>query len=222
VSIAYAYDGLIYLAATKACTLACTFCPKTHGRWDVAGNDMERDPPKPSSDELIAAAEAEGLEEIDNVAFVGLGEPTMRLDVLLETAKKLKARGKHVRVVTDGLANARAGEDVTPRFEGVVDEVHVSLNAHDGETYARICPNKFGAEAHRHAQDFIREIKRHVPKVSATCITLPDVDVAGVQKIADDLGVPLRVRPYFDPLTGEPHEKARSVEGEELQQLLKR
>ena len=138
-SIAYLYDGGLYLAVTHRCTLACTFCPKVNGRWTVAGNDMQRDP-KPSADDLLAAAEAIGLAEHHKVSFVGLGEPTLRLSVVVETGKRLRASGHSVRVVTDGLASLRAGHNVSGEFAGAVDEIHVSLNAADAETYARLCP----------------------------------------------------------------------------------
>jgi TatD DNase family protein len=202
VAIAYAYDGTLYLAVTRRCTLACTFCPKTHGRWVVAGNDMSHDL-EPSSKELIAAAEAVGLAGFHDVAFVGLGEPTMRLEVIVEVGRALRARGHRVRLVTDGLASLRAGRDVSAELDGAVDEVDVSVNAPDGATYARLCPNHFGAAA---ACDFVRHVKAHVPDVKVSVVAVPNVDLPACERLAAELGVPLRVRPYFDPLAGEPHE----------------
>jgi TatD DNase family protein len=211
-AVAYAYDGVLYLAVTRRCTLACSFCPKIHGRWVVADNDMSRDP-EPTLDELFAAAEAAGLASHHDVAFVGLGESTMRLELVLAAGRRLRAEGHRVRLVTDGLASLRAGADVTPQFEGAFDEVSVSLNAPDGETYARICPNRYGADAHRAACEFLRALKAHVPRVTATAIAMPGVDLDACARLADELGVALRVRPYFDPLAGEPHgPKASSTE----------
>lgn len=203
-AVAYAYDGTMYLAVTRRCTLHCVFCPKTHGRWTVAGNDMARDP-EPSAAELIAAAEGAGLTSYHEVAFVGLGESTLRLDVVVEVGRALKARGHRVRLVTDGLASLRAGEDVSPRLAGAVDEVDVSLNAADPETYARLCPNAHGPAAHAAACDFLRAVQAHVPTVKASVVALPEVDVEACRRLADHLGVELRVRPYFDPRAGEPH-----------------
>ena len=56
------------------------------------------------------------------------------------------------------------------------------------------------------ACDFIRAVKRHVPSVVASVVATPGQDLAACRALADDLGVPLRVRPYFDPKLGEPHE----------------
>ncbi|MFZ5444876.1 MAG: TatD family nuclease-associated radical SAM protein [Myxococcota bacterium] len=206
-AIAYVYDGTLYLAITRRCTLACTFCPKVHGRWVVAGNDMSHDQ-EPSAAEALAAAHALMPQvPAKKAAFVGLGEPTMRLDVLCAVGRQLRADGFHVRVVTDGLANLRAGHDVTPQLEGAVDEVSVSLNAPDGDTYVKVCPNRYGAAAHAAVCDFIGAVKPHVPSVLASVVTAPGVDVEATQALARKLGVPLRVRPYFDPRLGEPHEQ---------------
>jgi TatD DNase family protein len=205
VAVAYAYDGVMYLAVTRRCTLHCTFCPKMNGRWVVAGNDMQHDP-EPSADELVHAAEEAGLAAHRDVAFVGLGEPTLRLDVVLEVGRALRARGHHVRLVTDGLANLREGRDVTPELAGAVDEVHVSLNAADPATYVTVCPSKYGEAAHAAMCAFIRAARAHVA-VQATAITQPGVDIPACQRLAKALGVPLRVRPYFDPRAGEPHEQ---------------
>lgn len=209
VAVAYAYDGVMYLAVTRRCTLHCTFCPKTNGRWVVAGNDMAHDP-EPSPAELLLAAEEAGLASFRDVAFVGLGEPTLRLEVVLEVGRALRARGHRVRLVTDGLANLREGRDVTPELASAVDEVHVSLNAADPATYAAVCPSKYGEAAHAAVCAFLRAARAHLP-VQATAITQPGVDIDACKTLAQALGVPLRVRPYFDPRAGEPHERGRQV-----------
>ncbi len=204
-AVAYAYDGVMYLAVTRRCTLHCVFCPKTHGIWTVAGNDLSKDA-EPDVATLLAAADAAGLVPAQPVAFVGLGEPTMRLDVVEPVGRLLRGRGHHVRLVTDGLANLRAGEDVTPRLAGAVDEVNVSLNAPNGEVYARVCPNPHGAAAHAQVCAFISRVKAHVPKVVATVVAVDGVDVPACQALAASLRVALRVRPYFDPRTEAPHD----------------
>jgi TatD DNase family protein len=206
VAVAYVYDDTLYLAITKRCTLACTFCPKTHGRMTVAGNDMRPDRELDAQTILdLAHAALPGLRS-RNVAFVGLGEPTMRLPVLVEVGRRLRAEGLHVRVQTDGLANLRAGRDVSPELDGAVDEVSVSLNAPDPATYARLCPSAHGEAAHAAVCDFIEAVRDHGIPVIATVVEAPGVDIAATQALADRLRVPLRVRPYFDPTVGEPHE----------------
>lgn len=205
-AIAYPYDGVLYLAPTRRCTLACTFCPKQHGRWTVAGNELRWDR-EPTAGALYAAAQALEPARFRQVAFVGLGEPTLRLPVVLEVGRRLRAAGNQVRLVTDGLACLREGRDVTAELASAVDEVHVSLNAPDGETYARLCPSAYGAAAHAAACDFIRAAKQRV-QVVATVVAAPGLDLPACRRLAQALGVPLRERPWFDPQLGEPHESS--------------
>ncbi|MBI5494435.1 MAG: radical SAM protein [Deltaproteobacteria bacterium] len=209
-AIAYVYDGKLYLAASRHCTLACSFCPKVHGQWNVAGNDMSRDQ-EPTASQLLAAVDALGVPTSMEAAFVGLGEPTFRLDVVCEVGRTLRQRGHRVRLVTDGLANLRAGKDVTPALEGCVDEVNVSLNAPDGASYARLCPNRYGPAAHAAVCAFIRTAQARLPCVVATVVAAPGVDVDACRALGRTLGVPVRVRPYFDPVTGSPHEQGTEL-----------
>lgn len=203
-AIAYAYDGCLYLAVSRRCTLHCTFCPKTHGRWIVAGNDMRADK-EPSVEEVLAAAEIAGRARHQEVAFVGLGEPTLRMSVVIAVGRALRAQGHYVRLVTDGLASLREGRDVSPELEGAVHEVDVSLNAPDGETYVGLCPNPHGAAAHEAACAFVRRVRLFVPHVVATFVRVRGLDVPACERLAASLGVAARIRPYFDPLAGEPH-----------------
>ncbi len=205
-AVAYEYDGTLYLAITRRCTLACVFCPKLRGRWTVAGNDMSRDG-EPTLKELIYCAESVGLARYQRVAFVGLGEPTLRLDLVIEVGRLLRSKGHHVRLVTDGLASLRAGRDVSAELADALDEVHVSLNAADPETYARFCPSPFGASAHPAVCEFIRAARAHISLVKATVVALPDLDLRACERLASSLGVPLRVRPYFPPQDGNPHDR---------------
>lgn len=207
-AIAYPYDGVLYLAVTRRCTLACAFCPKQHGRWVVAGNDL-RDDAEPTAEALLAAARALDPGAFREVAFVGLGEPTLRLAVVIEVGRQLRASGHRVRLVTDGLASLREGREIAPELASAVDEVHVSLNAADPETYARLCPNRYGAAAHAAACDFIRSARQHIGQVVATVVTVPDLELPACRVLAGQLGVPLRERPWFDPVVGEPHEQGR-------------
>lgn len=162
---------------------------------------------EPDAEQLMAAARVVGLEKHPHVAFVGLGEPTLRLDVVTSVGRQLRALGHHVRLVTDGLANLRAGTDVTDQLVGAVDEVSVSINAADPVTHARLCPNRFGTAAHAAACGFVRALKGKVPSVLVSVVDAPGTDLPACHRLAEDLGVPLRVRPYFNPEEGEPHEQ---------------
>jgi TatD DNase family protein len=195
--LAYPLGDALYLNVTSACTLACTFCPKIRdGDWVVGGFDLRlrRDP---SADEVWAAALGAGLEGRSEVVFTGLGEPTRRLEVVLEVTRRLRAAGvARVRVDTDGLASLREGGDVPPRLAAAgVTALSVSLNAPDAETYARICPSRFGAAAYAAMQDFVRSAVRCIPDVAASAVALPGLSEAECRAVAEALGARFRWRP---------------------------
>jgi TatD DNase family protein len=195
---AYVLGDALYLNLTSACTLACVFCPKIRdGDWVVGGHDLRLTRP-PSVDEVWAQVERAGVANQTEVVFTGLGEPTRRLDVLLEVARRLvRAGARRIRLDTDGLANLREGRDVTPELAAAgVGAVVVSLNAPDAPTYARLCPNVHGAAAWEAARGFIRAAVRHVPEVQASFVGMPGLDEGACRRAAEELGATFRWRPY--------------------------
>ena len=134
------------------------------------------------------------------VVFCGFGEPTERLDVLLELARWIRQHYRRpliIRVNTNGhgyLLNQ--GRDVATELKAAgVDKVSVSLNAAEKETYAEICRPTFDG-AYEAVTDFIRKAKL-VLDVEASAVRIPEVDIAKVQTVAAGLGVKFRVREYI-------------------------
>jgi len=195
--IAYVIRDNLYLNITNACTLDCTFCVKQHDRFVVKGHPLKLDR-APSIDAILAACG--DVTPYREVVFVGLGEATLRLEVLKQVAAWLKQRGKRVRLDTDGLASLVHQRPVAAELVGLVDAVSVSLNAADAVTYARICPSKFGATAYDSVRQFIAEARTAGLDVTATIVGLPEYDVATIERcraIAErELQVKFRLRAY--------------------------
>ncbi|HET8732837.1 MAG TPA: TatD family nuclease-associated radical SAM protein [Anaeromyxobacteraceae bacterium] len=195
---AYALGDALYLNLTSACTLACVFCPKIRDDdWVVGGYDLRLTRP-PTADEVWDQVTRAGLAGRPEVVFTGLGEPTRRLDVLLEITRRLVAAGvTRVRLDTDGLANLREGRDVVPELAAAgLGAVVVSLNAPDAATYARLCPNRHGERAWEEVRSFIRAAVRHIPEVQASFVGVPGLDEGSCRREAESLGARFRWRPY--------------------------
>lgn len=189
--ISYRIDNNLYLSITDRCTLECAFCPKTHGDMTVKGYDLSFDH-RPTAGEVIAAID--DPSRYDEVVFCGYGEPTMRLNVLLEVARDIKARGGRVRLNTDGLSNLVHKHDTLPELAECVDALSVSLNAQNQEVYDRHCrPNLPGS--YQAVLEFLREAPKYIGDVTATAIDgLEGVDIAACEAIAGELGVKFRRR----------------------------
>ncbi|MCL5022798.1 MAG: TatD family nuclease-associated radical SAM protein [Nitrospirae bacterium] len=187
--IAYAIRDSLYLNITNRCTNKCSFCVRFHSDY-VKGHHL-RLSEEPTADELKKTiGDPSAYRE---VVFCGYGEPLLRLDVVKTVAVWVKEKGGSVRINTNGHGNLIHRRNILPELEGIVDSLSVSLDAQDEETYNRICappfPNAFSGVV-----SFIREAKKHVPCVQATVVETDGVDVGKCGKIAEELGVRLRVR----------------------------
>ena len=189
--IGYSLHGNRYLNITNRCTLRCAFCPKFNNVWTVQEFDL-RLYHEPDTDEILAAAGDPCAYK--EVVFCGMGEPTLRLNTMLNIAKNLHARGGRVRVNTDGLANLVYQRDITPDLEGNIDALSVSLSAQDEAVYNRHCRPKLPG-AYDAMLRFTRRARDYVPDITMTAIDgLPDVDIKACEQIARKLGVQFRRR----------------------------
>ena len=194
-TIAYTLHGNCYLNITSRCTLRCRFCPKHNRNWVVQDYDLTLRHEPEREEILNALGDPTRYHE---VVFCGLGEPTQRLDVLLDVARAVKQQGGHVRINTDGLANLIHGRDVTPELAKCVDRVSISLNAQNADVY----------EQHTHPKmhntypamlDFVRRARDSGMDVTVTAIDgLDGVDIDACHEIADKLGVAFRRRVLND------------------------
>ena len=192
-------DGL-YVNLTNRCPCACAFCIRNNGDGAYGSDSLWLDR-EPDADEVFAAIVAAHPERFAEIVFCGYGEPTERLDVLLEVAGRLKRDYPDipVRVNTNGLADLIAGGSVAARFEGLVDSLSISLNAADAEEYAALCRPRFGLESYGAILRFAEEVKRYVPSVVMTVVAAPgftDGKLAACRAVCGRIGVPLRVRDY--------------------------
>jgi TatD family-associated radical SAM protein len=195
----YCLDDTLYLNITNQCSNCCYFCLKRYKRG-VGGFNLKL-AQEPNVEEITAElAEVLHMRSWGGLVFCGFGEPTERLDVLLEVARWVRQNyGKplQIRLDTNGHGYVlNAGRDVAPEMKAAgIDRVSVSLNAGDRETYIEICKPTF-PDAYEAVLDFIGKAKL-VLTVEVTAVRLPEVDLAKVQAVADGLGVVFKIREYI-------------------------
>lgn len=193
--IAYRIRNSLYLNITNRCTNSCTFCGKKRS-WFVKGHylKLEREP---DVEEIISSID--DPSNYDEIVFCGYGEPLLRLDVVKKVCEDLRKKSaRKIRIDTDGLANTVHKIDVPKFLKGFVDVYSVSLNAHDEESYAKLCRPPQGIKGFADVLDFIKSAVKHA-EVIVTIVDIPGaVDKEKVEKICHDLKVHLRVRVYND------------------------
>lgn len=190
--IAYQIRDSLYLNITNRCTNHCSFCAKFRD-FTVKGHQLclEREP---SAEEVKEAIGDPG--RYAEVVFCGYGEPLIRLDLVKEIAAWLKRRNVVVRVNTDGQANLVHGRNILPELQGLIDSLSVSLNAPDAASYQAICQSQFGERGYTALKEFLVQAPRYIPSVTATAVSLPDIDIQACRKLAEQLGVSFRERLY--------------------------
>ena len=193
-AVVYPIRGSLYVNLTSRCTNGCVFCPRStnprvKGHWlGVAEGD------EPDAERIIAAI---GDPKVyDEIVFCGFGEPTLRLDVMLDVARRVKGQGGRTRLNTNGQGDLIAGRPVAPRLSGLIDAVSVSLNTADRAQYAGLCRPRHGGDAFAAVVAFIKSAKESVPEVAVTTLDYPGIDTDAVGKMAADLGVGFRLRTY--------------------------
>lgn len=191
-AIAYPIRQSLYLNLTNRCTNACTFCIRQKTDF-IKGHNLRLNR-EPDLDEVIAAIG--DTARYQEVVFCGYGEPLLRLELVRDVAKWLKQRGARVRLNTNGQGNLIHGRNIVPELKGLIDEVSVSLNAHDRETYDRICPSRFGDRAFAEVLTFIRECRKAGIQTVFTVLDMPGVDLAACREMAKSLEVDIRIRHY--------------------------
>ena len=190
--ITYPIRNSLYLNVTNRCTSACTFCVRYHTDF-VKGHNL-RLGEEPTAEALIK--EIGDPKRYGEIVFCGYGEPLLRFDVVKAVATEVKRQGGRVRIDTNGHANLIHKRNILPELSGLVDAVSVSLNAQNAELYNKVSQPKFGIVTYEAVKEFIREAKKYIPDVTATVVSLPEVDIDACRKIAEELGAKFRVREY--------------------------
>ena len=192
--IAYRIRNSLYLNITNRCSNRCSFCAK-FSDFIVKGHNLLLDGEPTFAEVMAAVGKPEGIDEI---VFCGYGEPLIRMDLVKQLAIELKHRGYRIRINTDGQANLVHGRNILPELAGVVDDISVSLNAPDAQTYGQICNTPFGESGFKAVCEFIREAKQYIPVVVASAVTVPGIDMDACRRLAESLGAEFRVRDYAE------------------------
>ena len=201
-SIVYWIDTKLYLNITNICSNKCIFCIKNF-RKGLYGFELELLEEPTKNQVLDAIIEVINTKNWSEIIFCGFGEPTEKLDLLLETTKWIKRHyGKpiKIRLNTNG-----QGYLINPKREVIkelkkagIDKISVSLNSSNKETYSTICKPKF-ENAYNAILEFIKKAKKEL-EVEVTAVTTEEINIKEIERISERLGVKFRKRifvPHF-------------------------
>lgn len=192
-AIVYPIRNSLYVNITNRCTDNCVFCIRNTTDYVMGYNlRLEREP---SAREIIAAI-GDPLR-YDEIVFCGYGEPTLRLDCVIEVARALKPKGAKIRLTTNGHGNLINKRSIAGELVGLIDRVSVSLNASYEEIYNKICRPSFGAGTFGEIKKFVKECREKLSDVEVTCVEIEGVDMKECERVAvEELKVKFRARRY--------------------------
>ncbi|MDD5449613.1 MAG: YchF/TatD family DNA exonuclease [Candidatus Omnitrophica bacterium] len=192
-AIAYEIRDSLYLNITNRCTNDCDFCVRSSTDF-VKGHNLKLEK-EPSLEEILAAVR--NPDKYKEIVFCGYGEPTLRLDVLKETACALKKKAKTIRLVTNGHGNLINKRPIAGELAGLIDKVSVSLNMDSAAKYNKRCKPGFGGRTFEEIKRFIAQCKAAGIETEATCLDLPETNLKKCRAIIEnELGVKFRLRRY--------------------------
>lgn len=149
---------------------------------------------EPTADEIRALLG--DVTRYEEVVFCGYGEPTYRLDVLVEIGRYVKSFGVPVRLNTNGHALEICGSDAVDKLVGAVDIVSVSLNEATADDYDKICHPIY----ENGYETMLEFTKRCVDTGAFKSVRMSVMDLIGEEnvakcrKIAESVGAELFVR----------------------------
>ena len=199
-TILYEVHNNLYVNLTNKCPCACTFCLRqTRDHMENSGSLWLRE--EPTLEQIIDDFNNFNMNNYEEVVFCGFGEPTERIDVILQVARFIKDKyNKKTRIKTNGLGNLINERDITPELEGLIDTVSISLNTPNKERYYELTRSRFGIESFDAMLDFAKRASKFVPDVVLTTVetTITKEEEQECQAICDKLGVRYRIRPWED------------------------
>lgn len=196
-SIVYRYGRNLYINLTNRCPCSCVFCVRdsTPRLGDADSLWLKEEP---SAEDVLRELDWQMDPSVQQIAFCGYGEPTERLDAILDIAPRARNRfHRRIRLDTNGLGDLVNGRDIVPDLAKVLDSISISLNAPDAESYKRITRCRFGAEeAFDALTSFIRKCKQQIPEVTVSIVGgyQPEEDEKRCEELAKEFDVHFRIR----------------------------
>lgn len=186
----YEIGSSLYVNVTNRCSNQCSFCVRETTKG--VGNNSLWLSKEPTAKEILETIK--NPLEYTEFVFCGFGEPLMRLDVVIEIAKKLRTYNIPIRLNTNGQANLVHQRNIVPELAGLIDIISISLNADNSKTYQEICSSRYGEAAFNAIIDFTKISKEFIPRVVLSVVVLPGVNIDKCRNLAKELGVEFRLR----------------------------
>lgn len=191
----YQIGDNLYINLTNRCSNRCTFCVR-EGKETYEGYALWLKGGEPTAEQIIA--QIGDPKRYYEIVFCGFGEPTYRLAEMLKICQWVHENGGKTRLNTNGHGNIIHGRDIAPALKENLDGVNISLNAPSAEEYDAVCRPQI-ENGHQALLDFAKSCKAAGVNCWFSVVDcIGETAVQKCQKIADGVGIPLRVREFIE------------------------
>lgn len=196
-NIVYTYREKVYFNLTNRCTCKCIFCIRDGHETVGEATGMWHDH-NPFWEEIKAELDSFDFSPYPEATFCGYGEPTCSYDNLILTAKYMKEQYPNLklRLNTNGLGELYNKKPIAEELAKYIDYVSISLNAPNAARYQEVTKPCYEDSF----KDMLAFAKKAKDLFESTMFTVVDViseeEIEASQKLADEMGIPLRVRPW--------------------------
>lgn len=195
--IVYTFRDNVYFNLTNRCTCKCVFCIRDE-KDSLGESSMLWHDHNPSWEEIKAAIDAFDFTPYKEAVFCGYGEPTCAYDNLIAAAEYMKACYPDIllRLNTNGLGELYNKKAIVDELSRSIDAVSISLNAPNAIRYQEVTRPCFD-NAYEEMLSFAQKAKKAFSSVQFSVVTiLSEEEIAESRKVADEMGIPLKVRIY--------------------------
>lgn len=199
VDIIYTLEGGTYMNITNKCPCRCTFCIRSLGDAVGDAENLWFYGKEPTIDEIKNAIDNYDFSKVDSVVFCGYGEPTERLDDLIETADYLRSIKPDIklRLNTNGLSDLINGKSTAKQIGEAFDVVSVSLNDPDSDSYDKVTRNIYPKKAFPAMLEFTKECAKYCKHVRMSVVdVIGEENIEKSRKIAENLGAEFICRSF--------------------------
>ena len=191
----YQIGNNLYVNLTNRCSNRCSFCVR-NGKETYEGYALWLKHGEPSVEAVIA--EIGDPTRYGEIVFCGFGEPTYRLSDMLKICEFVHEKGGKTRLNTNGHGSLINGRDIVPELRDKLDGINISLNAPDEESYNAVClPLDQGA--YQAMLGFARACRENGLNAWFSVVDIIGEEaVEKCRKVANDAGLPLRVREMIE------------------------
>ena len=195
----YEYGKGLYVNLTNRCNCNCEFCLR-HGKaqGSIYTEDSLWLEHEPSRQEAMDSFLSRDVCSYREIVFCGYGEPTCAYDNLIAASKYMKEKHSEVllRVNTNGLGELFNKKPIAEEMAKYIDAVSISLNAPTAERYQEVTQPCF-ENAFPDMLAFAEKSKKLFSSVQFSVVSIiSQEEIDASQKIADEMGIPLKVRIY--------------------------